>query len=726
MLPKQRNKLLVRTVCLAGTLFWIVVLAADPALLERIELAALDTEMRLAPRHKPSPDVVVAAMDERAVHRFGPPPWGAPRVAEVLAALESYQPRVVALDLVLSGEREGGTVSPDYWKSLVQVMQKSKNVVLGSFFDFAGEFDQDADKDHLEPGALFRERAVRQLRYVGGASPSAADRPPVPASDSVHSSATELLAPARDVGHLNLVPSRDGMVRWVPLVVRYREGLYGAFAVQIARAALGDAGLEIVLGKQRIEGLRLGAERVPTDEHGQLLVQFAGGRATFPTFSLADIADRRVPPDALRNRIVLLGSTAAGNADVWATPLDPLLPGVEIHANAVDNLLRGDFLVRNWLTRLMTFGVVAVLCLAAMLLLPRARGMGIKRLSLAAAASLALFVVGHFVFFTRTGYAASLVLPLLSLGTVLAGTLVVNYFTEEKERQQIEGSFEHYLDKQIIAGLMDHPELLRLGGERREMTVLFCDIRGFTTLAERIPAELTVEILNEFFTSMTEVVFSTGGMVDKFVGDQIMAVWGAPMERADHAEAACAAALKMAEEFHRLSDRWIQLLPEAISGAGPAQKVAMRCGIGINSGTMVVGNIGSDRRFSYTVIGDNVNIGSRLEALNKTYGTRILAGPATFQAANGKFLFRQVDEVQVRGRKGEIGVYELLSDGQESHGNPEWLGAFAEGYRAYRSKQWQPALDAFSRALSINPADACAQYYLASAREFQRSGQRSD
>ena len=729
MLPKQRNKWLVRLVCLAGTLIWIVVLAADPALLERIELAALDTEMRLSSHHKPSHDIVIAAMDEHAVHLYGPLPWGAPRVAEALAALESYQPRVVALDVVLTGERDGGPdgakISPEYWQSLVQVMQKSGNVVLGSFFDFGAEMEHGAASEHMDPGILFRARAVRQMRYVAGASPSAADRPPVPVSDSVHSSAAELLTPAREAGHLNLVPSRDGMVRWVPLVVRYREDLYSAFAVETARAALGDAGLEVVLGRQRVEGLRVGAQMVPTDEHGQLLVRFAGGRATFPTYSLADIVDRRVPSEALRNRIVLVGSTAAGNADVWATPLDPLLPGVEIHANVVDNVLRGDFLVRNWLTRLMTFVVVVVLCFAAILLLPRARGMGIKRLSFAAAASLSLFIAGHFIFFTQTGYATSLLLPFMSLGTMFAGAIAVNYFTEEKERLQIEGCFEHYLDKEIISGLMDHPELLRLGGERREMTVLFCDIRGFTTMAERIPAELTVEILNEFFTSMTEIVFATGGMVDKFVGDQIMAVWGAPVERADHAEAACEAALKMAEEFHRLSDRWSQLLPAAPEPSlkgGPAQKTVMRCGIGINSGAMVVGNIGSKRRFSYTVIGDNVNIGARLEALNKTYGTRILAGPATFLAARQKFSFRQVDEVQVRGRKGAIGVYELLSEGSDGRASQEWLAAFAEGYREYRSKQWQPALDAFSKALSINPDDACAQFYLASAREFQQSG----
>ncbi|MFQ5927384.1 MAG: adenylate/guanylate cyclase domain-containing protein, partial [Terriglobia bacterium] len=248
-----------------------------------------------------------------------------------------------------------------------------------------------------------------------------------------------------------------------------------------------------------------------------------------------------------------------------------------------------------------------------------------------------------------------------------------------------------------------------LGGERREVSVLFCDIRNFTTLAEGIPPEASVEMLNDFFTAMTGVVFTSGGLVDKFVGDQIMAFWGAPVERADHAARACAAALEMMEEFRRLRTRWAQSHPT---------RQTMNCGVGINSGPMVVGNIGSARRFSYTVIGDNVNVASRLEALNKLYGTQMLVGPATYAAVRERLRFREIDQVRVRGRTQTLTVYELLGRREEPGLGEDWLVAFAEGLAAYRRREWAAASEAFAAARTRNPADACAEFYLRRAQQF--------
>jgi adenylate cyclase len=722
MSPKRRSALLIRMICAGGALLWILLVAADTGLLERFELAALDSELRLAPASRASPEIVIVALDERAVHRYGPLRWPPALMAEVVAALDRAGARVIGFDFVFSGEGERqsptGSAGALHYQPLREAVARSGKVVLGTYFDF----ESDPEDRPAPPG--FREHRVRGVRYLGRATAATAEAP-VPLASEVHLVAPELAEAAHGFGHLNIVPSPgDGIMRWMPLVARYRDDYYTAFDVEVVRAYLGDVQPEVRIGQQRVEGLQLGEHRTTTDERGQLLIRFAGGHGSYTTLSAADLLGGKIPAEQIRNHIVLVGSTAAGAADVWATPLDPLLPGVEIHANAVDNLLHGNSLVRNWLTRLLTYAALALLGLGGALVLPWALGFGMKRVGAAAALFLAVLLVGHYLLFTRTGYAVALVSPLLATVTLLGGTLAASYFTEERHRQQLERSFEHYLDRSVITELLERPERLRLGGERRDLTVLFCDIRNFTSLAEGLPPEATVEMLNEFFTNMTGVVFARGGLVDKFVGDQIMAVWGAPLERADHATQACGAALEMMKAFGELKAHWANL---PVCAWDPARRensgepTAINCGIGINSGPMVVGNIGSARRFSYTVIGDHVNVASRLESLNKLYGTQVLVGPPTYLAAREAFRFREIDRLRVRGRMQLQTVYELLGPGDATAFDEDWLAAFAEGLETCRRQDWAAAARAFAIALDRNPFDACAKFYLSRVEQFAKN-----
>ncbi|MBI3670465.1 MAG: adenylate/guanylate cyclase domain-containing protein [Acidobacteria bacterium] len=722
MTLRRRSALLIRLICAGTAVLWILLVVVNPSLLERFELAALDTELHLASASRASSDIVIVALDERAVHRYGPLRWPPALMAEVLTALDRVGARVIAFDFVFSGDgdrrAQAATPGPSRYLPLCEAVARSGKVVLGTYFDF------ESDPEDRPAPPDFREHRARSVRYLGGATPATAEAP-VPLASEVHPLAPELAAVAHSFGHLNIVPSPgDGIMRWLPLVARYQNDFYTDFDVEVARTYLGNVRAELLLGRRRVEGVQLGPRRITTDERGQLLIRFAGGRGSYTTLSAADLLAARIPPEQLRDRIVLVGSTAAGAADVWATPLDPLLPGVEIHANAIDNLLHGNYLVRNWQTRLLTFVVLALLGLGGGLVLPWALGFGLRRLGALAAAVVAAGLVGHYLLFTRTGYAVGLVSPLLAMVTLLGGTLVASYFTEEKQRQQVERSFEHYLDRSVINELLERPERLRLGGERRELSVLFCDIRNFTSLAEGLPPEATVEMLNEFFTTMTGVIFSRRGLVDKFVGDQIMAVWGAPLERADHAAQACAAALEMTKAFGELKARWANL---PVCAWDPARKesqagpTTINCGVGINSGPMVVGNIGSARRISYTVIGDHVNVASRLESLNKLYGTQILVGPPTYVAAREEFRFREIDRLRVRGRTQAQVVYELLGRNHTPALDEDWLAAFAEGLETYRQQDWAAAARAFAAALDRNPFDACAKFYLSRAEHFAKN-----
>ncbi len=439
MTPKGRGALLVRLICLGSALLWIVLVATDRGLLERFELAALDTELRLGPPSHASPDIIIVAVDERAVHRYGPLRWPPSRMAEIIAALDRATPRVIAFDFAFSAEGEaherGAAAGRPELQPLREAAKRSGKVVLGNYFDF----DADPDGAPLPPDSGFREHRVRRLLYLGGARPATA-APPVPAASEVHTLAPGLPAAARAYGHLNLVPGGDGIIRAMPLVARYQDDFYSGFAVEVACVYLSDVGKntegeirpEVLIGRQRVEGLRLGDHRITTDERGQLLLRFAGGRGSYATYSVADVLAGRISVEQIHGRIVLIGSTAAGAADVWATPFDPLLPGVEIHANAIDNLLRGNFLVRNWYTRLLSFAQLALLGIAGALVLPWARGYGLQRVGALASAFLLLWLLGHYLLFTRTGYALSVVSPLFAMVTLLGGTLVVSYFTEEK------------------------------------------------------------------------------------------------------------------------------------------------------------------------------------------------------------------------------------------------------------------------------------------------------
>jgi adenylate cyclase len=332
----------------------------------------------------------------------------------------------------------------------------------------------------------------------------------------------------------------------------------------------------------------------------------------------------------------------------------------------------------------------------------------------AAAAFAGVLILGHYLLLSRGGYAVALVSPLLLTATLVGGTMVVDYFSETKQRKQVERSFRHYLDPVVVAELMEHPERLQLGGERRELSVLFCDIRNFTSVSEAVPPERVVKMLNDFFTTMSDIVLSTGGLVDKFVGDQIMAFWGAPVAQADHAIQSCRAALRFRDEFQRLRRQW-----QEDTGA-TGESGFMNCGVGINTGAMVVGNIGSNHRFSYTVIGDTVNVAARLEALNKEFGTTILVGPGTRDGAAEVMRFREVDEVRVKGKAQPTAVYELLGEAGAPF-DEEWLRVFAEGVAAFRAGNWLVAETAFAEALRRNPRDGCAEYY---RRRLEHSGSR--
>ena len=724
MTPAQRTSWLVRAICIVATMgsVW----AAHSAWMEPIELRARDMELSNSPGAPPDADVVIVALDEKAIHKYGPPVWPPRRMAQLVDAIDKLQPRVIGLDFIFTGEvdRDNQADAPGRLDPLRDAIQRSGKVIGGTFYDTdASDAAVENDVTRLKRERM-RQQRVRMVRFLPGASPRIEDADFIQQVPDLHLNADEISDALHAFGHLNLVIDTgsaihyESTVRYMPLVTRIGGDLYASFDTRVAGAFLGDAPIEVDVARDRVDELRIGDRKVETDEHGRLPVHYTSVANRPAMVSAADVLEGRVPPEALRGKIALVGVTAPATGDAWSTPIRGLMPGIEIHANTVANLLQGTSFIENWKARIIGYALLIILGLIGFAVLPYAGRFGMVKTGAAATAFAGVLILGHYLLLSRGGYAVVLVSPLLLTVTLVGGTMIVDYFSETKQRKQVERSFRHYLDPLVIAELMEHPERLQLGGERRELSVLFCDIRNFTSVSEAVPPERVVKMLNDFFTTMSDIVLSTGGLVDKFVGDQIMAFWGAPVARADHAIQSCRAALRFRDEFQRLRQEW----QEAGGSSGATGELSgfMNCGVGINTGAMVVGNIGSSQRFSYTVIGDTVNVAARLEALNKEFGTTILVGPGTRDGAAEVMRFREVDEVRVKGKAKPTAVYELLGEAGAPF-DEEWLRAFAEGVAAFRAGNWLVAETAFAEALRRNPKDGCAEYY---RRRLERSEAR--
>ncbi len=473
---------------------------------------------------------------------------------------------------------------------------------------------------------------------------------------------------------------------------------------------------------------------LPIDSEGKVLINYAGAQQTFPHISAADILSdedtvevkigklpkRVLKEDALKNKILLLGPTAMAVFDMRTTPFEENFPGVETHANVLSNLLieyqrkngqppPGSEKVPGFLRKIPSEGQympIALLILGAIVAFAISFFGSVAGLLFTTATLAAIYLVDRFVFFDR-GLVISAMFPAaLTLGQFVVLTFH-KYFTEERNKRELKGVFEKYVSPSIVAEVLSHPENLELGGRKQDLTVMFSDVRGFTTISEKLdPRELS-RLLSNYLTPMTQLVFKNKGTLDKYMGDAIMAFFGAPVKFPDHAKWGCRCALEMLVKLKELQELFkSQGLPE------------IDIGIGLNTGEVSVGNMGSDTVQSYTVMGDAVNLGSRLEGINKEYGTRIVISEFTQKALGPEFATRELDWVKVKGKLLPVKIFELVGEGEIPEPTKLTLQAFAEGFSFYHKQLWSEAISAFEKALSHTPNDPPSELYLERCREY--------
>ena len=636
-------------------------------LFQVLELKILDEHFRIRGRRPPAVPVQIVAIDDASIEKIGRWPWPRTTLAKLFTALGASGAKVVGVDIIFSEPEQ----SPEQ-RLAADLLEKFQALGVAKGGDSARRFEEELrglrernDPDRILAQAL-REVPTDLAAYFDlgrtlGKTPEVTV--PLPKFGFIRTrgreEATILLSPAsklteplpvfveaaRSLGHVNIAPDDDGTVRRETLAIQYQGKYYASLGLQAARLALGLAEDQMVLDLRG--AVELGSIFIPTDVQGRMQLNFAGPGRTFQHHSAADVLSGAVPPATFKDAIIFVGATATGIFDLRVTPFEPIFPGVEIHATSVENILARRFLHRPAWVEVVLFLLILGLpfLLARFLLLVRPLAGGVMALLVL----LGLFGIGQALF--AMGIWFPVFYPMLAVAATFVPITVYRALTEERQRLFIKRAFQQYVPARVVDRVVADPKLLRFGGERRDLTILFSDIRSFTTYSEKHDAEVVVEVLREYLTGMVDAVFRYEGTLDKFIGDAVMAIFGAPVPQQDHALRACRTALDMKTELRRLHEKW-----EA-EGKAP-----FNIGIGLNTGEVIVGNLGSDQRFDYTVIGDPVNLAARLESLNKEFpqASGILISEYTFDLVKDKVEARHLGNVTVKGKTEPVGVYELL------------------------------------------------------------------
>ncbi len=673
--------------------------AVRPWLLERAELSLLDWRFRLRGVEPPAAPITLVAVDARSIDELGRWPWDRAVMARLVDRLTESGPAAVGLDFVLSEpatppavdalrvargvlaeapERDGeralldrAILDADSDGRLVEAVGRTERIALGYFFRTGmGEGDP---PDALRQGL----RTVRRSRFSVARAPIES-RAPILTCTGVEPNLPRLHAAARHAGFFSALPDADGVLRRAALVARCEGSFYMSLALAVLEAATGRRGV-LEGDAEKLQRIRLGDAAFETDEGGRILIDYRGPAGTFPRIPAVDVLRGRVDAEALAGRLVLVGPTEVGLRDLQTTPFGTAVPGVEVHANILDNLIAGELLRRHdWLTVLELALILGIggLLIALVPLLP-----GAASAAALAAATGAAFAAACVYAFAAHGQWINMAYPLATLGAVYLALAVTRSVAFEASSRRIRRAFATYVPPQVVDEMVRRPESFQLGGERRDLSILFSDVRDFTSLSEELGAENVARLMNAYLTPMTRIVFESRGTLDKYIGDAVMAFWGAPLPVEDHPVRACQAALEMQEALARLRAERPDL---------PGVE-RLRVGIGIHTAEVIVGNLGSELRFDYTVTGDGVNVCSRLEGLTKYYGTGIVASAELVERLPPGFLTRELDAIRVKGKRDSLRIFEVLGRRAAEDGEGEALAVWARALAVYRAGRWAEA-----------------------------------
>ena len=613
-----------------------------------LEDRLLDYRFKIRGAVKPPKDIIIAAIDEKSIDRLGRWPWDRDIMADVVKKLKGLGVRIIVFDIIFSEAEKNDTL-------FSKAMTDAGNVILPVFFEFDSESDI-PDEEFISDSSFVN---VKNSDKFNQYNPIGAKKITTPVS--------ELGKSAIALGYVNTFPDDDGILRWEPLVIEYNGYLYPSITLQSAVKYLKIPNKMVIL--EATEGIRLGETYIPTDRFGRTLINYYGTDQTFSYFSISDILDGNIKPEDFHDKIVLIGATAVGIYDLRVTPFTAAMPGVEKHANVIASIIEKKFIKSA--PKLINITILLLSGLLLSLLIVRFKAFGGSAITISFLFFISL--LGYYLF-AQKGIWINITYPILNIFFVFISVTIYNYVAEERYAKRIRAMFSSYVTEKIVNELIKNPDMAKLGGERREITVLFSDVMGFTSFSEKHAPEEVVAILNEYLGEMTDIVLKWEGTLDKFIGDAILTFWNAPMRQENHAELAIKCALNMVGRLKELQKKW--------QAEG---KPILDCGIGINTGEVIVGNIGAERKkMDYTVIGDHVNLGSRVESLTRKYNTHILITEFTLSKIKDlladetiwKTEVTGLEKVIVKGKERPVGIYRVESLG---HGVKSRVVEYQEG-----------------------------------------------
>lgn len=714
-------------------------------LVYRVESKLLDLRFKLRELRRPKSKVGVLAIDERTLQEFGRWPFSRRFYGQAFDNLKKAGVRWIGFDSIYSEaektlleeankELATGKISNARLhellntspadKNFAEGVKRFENIVLGYFFfGSQGEAEQALGK-----GQRFAGKEAVIPNEVGAILPDGfvLDKYELKKAYGAVFNIPEIGAASSHAAFFNNDADDDAINRWGLLVTNVDGHLLPSLALKTAAESM-NRDIMVFFNEVAIESIALvnrkdesDAIEIPVDPSGvgRMLINHRGPGETFPYFSLVDAYNNKFTKkqrEQLKGAVLLMGATATGIGDLRPNPFDPAIAGVENHAAMMDNIITKDFLKRPtsiYKTELLIVLLIGII-FAPLMIWGNSFVSGLTVL----VALVAYYYIDRYYWFGR-GVWTYMAIPSLEMIGMFVGATLWKYMTEEAERKKVRGAFQFYLSPEVIDQVLENPDALRLGGERKELTVFFSDVRSFTTISESLTPEKLCELMNDYFTPMTSIILRSSGVLDKYIGDAIMAFWGAPLALPNHADTAAQASIEMLFALEKLREDFPKKGFPVID-----------IGIGLNTGTMSVGNMGSGERFCYTVMGDSVNLGSRLEGLTKEYGIHVMISEYTkAKLTPNRFFLRDLDDIRVKGKNEPVNVHQLMRPDflrQESEIR-EFIGLFEEGRRLYKRQDWQKAKARFFDCLRLKPDDKSAALYIERIEEYSRHAPTED
>ena len=614
-----------------------------------------------------SGNIVIIDLDDKSLKEIGQWPWSRDVVSDMLVNLTNAGVGLIAFDIVFAEEDRSNPIKlikkfnihtnkeiPDYDYEFAATVAQTPTI-LGYQFQLAK--DDFITKEAPQIPAIFIEknRTDQNKDMVITAHGAILNIPLV--QDNAYSS-----------GFFNNVPDESGVVRSVPLIIRYDDQLYPSLALEVIRTIANKKKVYVNYDDNGVESISIGQYNIPTDRYGRSIVNFRGGAKSFKYISATDIIHNRFDPKDVEGKIAIVGTSAAGLLDLRSTPFESIYPGVEVHANLMDNILTQDFIAKpSWVDGLNIIHIIILSFLIILLIayLP---------LVIAIFLIVGIFAADIYLIFTTLfeyGLILNILFPILTIIIATISAMTLNYFLETRQNKAIKGKFASKVSKEVMESLLANPDSDSFAAMSKEITVFFSDVRNFTNISEAMPsAKILIEFMNEYMDPMTDIIIKEHGTVDKFIGDAIMAYWNAPGDVPDHADRAAVATL---EQLHALDDLNARLREDprfenVVNMSDEHGVPIIDIGIGLNTGVAIAGEMGSSQRSDYTVIGDPINLGARLESLCKYYNSKFNISNFTKEKLTGNYIYRFLDLVTVKGKSEPIEIWQIVDyDRDESH-----------------------------------------------------------